>query len=897
MDTLKSKTSLLTKIIDVGVLDPEDTRRRLLSILLLTMAIIAASMLVTALVAAPLALAGRPQEVLGLLLSAGLTLLGVAILYGVNRYVSGMLASAIFVLLLIVLAAVADEPRQVVDGHGLAMFAPPILMASVLLQPWTTFVAAALSSLVIVVIGRFVLGQTIPNLPGMSIFVVLALVAYLSSSSLQRTLERLHAANAALQESETKYRYLFENVPISLWEEDFSAVKTYLDELREQGVEDLQAYLEGYPDAVAHCLALVQVIDVNRSTLVLYGAESKEDILAGLDQLLGEEAFDVFRKQLVALAAGHTRFEAESTNQTLAGDVMHISLRLSIPPGHEDTWSKVLISIADTTERKQAEKGQRQALAETLRATRALEESQRTLTTLMENLPGMAYRCRNDRHWTMEFISQGCLALTGYQSADLLHNRTLSYAQLIHPDDREMVWDVIQAAVEAEEPFQLVYRIITASGEEKWVWEQGTGVLSPAGDVALEGFITDITERKQAEERAQRLLEQQTAVNQLALTVGETRNLTSVYSTIYEHIRAMVDVWGFTVSFYHEHTHLIEAGYAVHKGITVDATGIPPVPLAEPGRGVQSQVIHSGEPLYTSDDRQALGMSRTEHVVMEDGTVTQGPPSEKEESTRSALYVPMKIEGKTIGVMQLQSPHLDAYTREDIDLLTAMANAAAVAIQNARLYEALQGELGERVQAEEGLKEHSERLEDIVERRTAELQQSKEKARAQYKGIPVPTYTWQKAGEDTLLVDYNDAAETITQGKIAGFVGIELGEMHRDSPEIREAIAQCFAERTTIQQEMRYRFQSTGGEKPLAVKYAFVPPDLVLVHTEDITERVRAEEELRKHAAELKRLVNLMAGREVRMAELKQVIRKLQAQLEEAGLEPVADDPLLQEGA
>jgi DNA-binding response OmpR family regulator len=199
----------------------------------------------------------------------------------------------------------------------------------------------------------------------------------------------------------------------------------------------------------------------------------------------------------------------------------------------------------------------------------------------------------------------------------------------------------------------------------------------------------------------------------------------------------------------------------------------------------------------------------------------------------------------------------------------------------------------ERKRAEEALREHREHLEELVAERTAQLRESEEKARAQYKGIPVPTYTWQKVGEDLVLVDYNDAAEAITQGKVADFVGIKLGEMYRDRPEIREDICRCFAEKATIKREMPYRFQSTGEDRRLAVKYAFVPPDLVLIHTEDITERVRAEEEARKHAAELRKMVNAMAGREVRMAELKDVIRQLRAQLEEAGLTPVADDPLL----
>jgi len=198
----------------------------------------------------------------------------------------------------------------------------------------------------------------------------------------------------------------------------------------------------------------------------------------------------------------------------------------------------------------------------------------------------------------------------------------------------------------------------------------------------------------------------------------------------------------------------------------------------------------------------------------------------------------------------------------------------------------------ERRQAEEALRQAHEELEQRVRERTAQLQESEEKSRAQYKGIPVPTYTWQKVGEDLVLVDYNDAAVTTTQGKIADWVGMKAREMYQDMPEILDEIERCFAEKTTIEQEMAYQYKSTGESKHLAVKYAFVSPDLVLVHTEDITERVQAGEEIRKRTAELRELVRAMAGREVRMAELKEVIQKLHVQLEAAGLEPTADDPL-----
>ena len=119
MKTLENKTTLLTKIIDVGVLDPEDARRRrLLNILLLAMAIVASLMLVITLVIAPMGIAGHPQEVRGLLLAEGLTLLSAAALYGINRYVSGTLASAAFLQLVGNLAAQLRGQCRFGNGPG-----------------------------------------------------------------------------------------------------------------------------------------------------------------------------------------------------------------------------------------------------------------------------------------------------------------------------------------------------------------------------------------------------------------------------------------------------------------------------------------------------------------------------------------------------------------------------------------------------------------------------------------------------------------------------------------------------------------------------------------------------------------------------------------------------------
>ncbi len=164
-----------------------------------------------------------------------------------------------------------------------------------------------------------------------------------------------------IQESEARYRSLFEASPISLWEEDFSAIKKYVDDLREKGVSDFRAHFDEHPKDVAHCAQMAVIIDVNDATLEMYKAKSKEALLGKLDRVFQDETYAVFKEELIALAEGQTTFVTEIVNQTLQGEKMNVSLRLSLPPGYEETWSQVYVSIIEITERVQSEQALRES--------------------------------------------------------------------------------------------------------------------------------------------------------------------------------------------------------------------------------------------------------------------------------------------------------------------------------------------------------------------------------------------------------------------------------------------------------------------------------------------------------------------------------------------------------
>jgi signal transduction histidine kinase/CheY-like chemotaxis protein len=194
-------------------------------------------------------------------------------------------------------------------------------------------------------------------------------------------------AEDALRESEKRYRYLFESSPISLWEEDFSLVNQLLEQLRLEGVKDFRTYLTAHPKIVENCVSLVKVIDVNQSTLKLFKAKTKEDILQNLPLIFSQESNEYFREELIYIAEGrfNAPYEGSSVNRTLEGRRLNINLRWSVVPSYEKDLSKVIISIIDITERKKAEENIRADQIELQRLLEDAERSRRALLGLVED--------------------------------------------------------------------------------------------------------------------------------------------------------------------------------------------------------------------------------------------------------------------------------------------------------------------------------------------------------------------------------------------------------------------------------------------------------------------------------------------------------------------------------
>jgi len=161
-------------------------------------------------------------------------------------------------------------------------------------------------------------------------------------------------AEEALRESEIRYRTIFDSVPLSIKQEDFSEIFKMFEDLRNSGVSSLENYLQSHPDWIKKAAKKVRVTEINQETMQMYKAESKEQLLHSLDHFFEEESYVSFQKELLAFWDHQTSYEQESVNCTLTGEKIDVWISISLPAGQED-YSKVLVTILDISERKKAE--------------------------------------------------------------------------------------------------------------------------------------------------------------------------------------------------------------------------------------------------------------------------------------------------------------------------------------------------------------------------------------------------------------------------------------------------------------------------------------------------------------------------------------------------------------
>ncbi|MDK9697771.1 MAG: GGDEF domain-containing protein [Siculibacillus sp.] len=162
-------------------------------------------------------------------------------------------------------------------------------------------------------------------------------------------------ARRALAESDAHARGLFDHSPVSLWVEDFSAVKRLLDEIRACGIDDFRTFTDVHPEFVERCMSEIRVLDVNRETLRIFRAADHTELLRRKHEIFRDGMRQPFREQLIDLWNGKLMQRREVLNYSLDGDELHFLMQFSVLPGHETDWSQVQVALTDITARKKAE--------------------------------------------------------------------------------------------------------------------------------------------------------------------------------------------------------------------------------------------------------------------------------------------------------------------------------------------------------------------------------------------------------------------------------------------------------------------------------------------------------------------------------------------------------------
>ncbi|SKA90665.1 PAS domain S-box-containing protein [Paucidesulfovibrio gracilis DSM 16080] len=283
--------------------------------------------------------------------------------------------------------------------------------------------------------------------------------------------------------NEGRFEDLFESTPISLWEEDLSDLFLYFDELRGQGIRDFRRYFAEHPEKLAECARRVKILNVNKATLEMLNAPSKEALFAGLGQVLGDDSDEVFLEEMAVLAEGGREFHGEITHRTLDGQPRHLVIHFQLLDNPLAS-GRVVVSLIDVTRQKATEQALRLSQA---RLDRAQEIAR--------------FGCFEQNLQTGEtFWSDQTYRLMGHEPGSIVPTLQLVRTQ-IHPEDRPELVEKHEQAARAGESYEHVVRIKHPNGELCHLHFRASVEMDSKGrPLRIIGAIQDVSEQRRMEQ-------------------------------------------------------------------------------------------------------------------------------------------------------------------------------------------------------------------------------------------------------------------------------------------------------------------------------------------------------------------------------------------------------------
>lgn len=335
-------------------------------------------------------------------------------------------------------------------------------------------------------------------------------------------------AQELIEKSETRFRSLFDNSLMPLWEEDFSGVKKYLIELdlMNKSPEYVYSFFNENPDEFYKCISLVKIIDVNYECLKLHKVKDKPTLMENLTQLIDSGSFDEVKKQLVAISQNAKQFSIDSRIKNMLGEYRDINLRWSVIQGYEESYERVILSTEDITERKASEK--------------IIINSQKNIKSLIDTIDGIVWEFDIPTA-ALTFISKKVEKILGYSVKEYLSCPTF-WEDHIYPEDKKWILEYSASLNKKGSNHDYEYRMLNKKGEIVWIRDIINFVFENDVPVSSRGIMIDITKTKQAENDLSSSLDLVTEQNKRLLNFSYivSHNLRSHSSNI-ESITSLIE--------------------------------------------------------------------------------------------------------------------------------------------------------------------------------------------------------------------------------------------------------------------------------------------------------------------------------------------------------------------
>ena len=309
-----------------------------------------------------------------------------------------------------------------------------------------------------------------------------SLISIVEDITLKKEAEHL------IKKSETRFKSLFDDSPIPMWETDFSKVKKHLEKLNliNKNIDTVSHYLKTHPEVVFECFHLVKLIDANTMCMNLHKVKHKEELInAALSQIPENSIAEGFIKQIIAITQGENQLVMDSKMKNTDGEYRDVNIRWNVIRGYEKSLERIIISTEDITDRKSSEN--------------IILKSQQRIESLINTIDGIVWEC-DAKTFSFKFISKKVKKILGYSAEEWLQSENF-WVDHIHPDDKKWTIEYCTLKVNENSNHDFEYRMIAKDGKVVWLRDI-INVISDNGQaISLRGIMIDVTATKESEKK------------------------------------------------------------------------------------------------------------------------------------------------------------------------------------------------------------------------------------------------------------------------------------------------------------------------------------------------------------------------------------------------------------